>query len=609
MLLILLKPREIAAVIFVLLMAAPLHAETENQLGSGSGFPTDPLAETAPEAIELLPSMDFRRWPDNGFFETKMSLTDALSSAHADERGAVMLDLAELYLGQMLTVEARSLVDAAKINGWMETNRYTALHDAVKLLTSEPVENIEISPLVADGRPDRTLWLSLNSIASGDAVTLNENLPGALASLAYQNGPVARTLLPLIAEAAVNLRNTPVSEAALTVMATVPDISDSPAGQYLLGRHQANIGNEKSALEAFFEASQGWDRYAARARIAIADLALKERSAGALLAARDVLAVGSGAWRGDVFEVVTLERAAEVNGMLGEHVTALLAYRRILTRYPDSPSAENALLRAGAHLETVYRQGANGDIDLAEWFELHQILLPTYRYLPQFPRFNEMLADAVFELGGTYLAIAEYRQTLGIYDNWELTLGRVPANEDVDRLRYKLAKSLKRAQDWRGALDVLDDVDLSIDAELRDRVNKLRVRALSELGDNDTLLRTFVSEPDAESLRSWSQALFVQQDWEGSKAQYMRLLETYPEEFEIRDASYLLIIAHRTNDDDLGRRVAMSFPKLTESEGISSLASRFLDDPTPLLPLRDEMTVDRLQSASDVMTIIESSGL
>ena len=565
--------------------------------------PTDQVVLSTEEDIALLPSMDFRRWPDDGFFETRMSLTDALSSAHADERGAVMLDLAELHLGQMLTVEAQSFIEAAKNNGWMETDRYTALHDAAKLLTSEPVDDIEISPLIAEDRPDRSLWLSLNSIANGDAAGLSENLQGALVALSYQNGPVARTLLPLVAEAAVNLENAPVSEAALSVMATVPDIADSATGQYLLGRHQANIGNEKSALEAFFEASQGWDRYAARARIAIADLALKEGSAGALLAARDVLAVGSGAWRGDAFELTTLERTAQVNGMLGEHVTALLAYRRILTRYPDSPNAENALLRAGSHLETVYRQGANGEIDLAEWFELHQILLPTYRYLPQFPRFNEMLADAVFEMGGTYLAVAEYRQTLGIYDNWTLTLGREAPAEDVDRVRYKLAKSLKRAQDWRGTLDVLDDVDLSSNAEFRDRVNKLRVRALSELGDNDKLLRTFVSEPDAESLRSWSQALFVQQDWEGAKAQYVRLLETYPDDFQIRDASYLLIIAHRTNDDELGRRVAMSFPQLTESEGISSLASRFLEDPTPLLPLRDQMTLERLQSANDVMTI------
>ncbi len=603
-----LKSITASATILTVLMSSSLYAEAEKPIPGGEETSMAPMAETSAEEIVLLPSMDFRRWPDDAFFEAKMSLTDALSSAHADERGAVMLDLAELHLGQMLTVEAQSFVEAAKSSGWMETDRYTALHDAVKLLMSDPVENIETSPLVTEDRPDRSLWLSLNGIATGDPIVLSQNLQGALVGLSYQNGPVARTLLPLVAEAAVNLKDTPVSEAALAVMATVPAIADSPTGQYLLGRHQANIGNEKSALEAFFEASQGWDRYAARARIAIADLALKEASAGALLAARDVLAVGSGAWRGDAFEVATLERTAEVNGMLGEHVTALLAYRRILTRYPDSPSAETALLKAGTHLETVYRQGANGEIDLAEWFELHQILLPTYRYLPQFPRFNEMLADAVFEMGGTYLASAEYRQTLGIYENWDLTLGREAPAEDVDRVRYKLAKSLKRAQDWRGTLDVLDEVDLTSDAEMRDRVNKMRVKALKELGDNDKLLRTFVSEPDSESLRSWSQALFVQQDWEGAKAQYMRLLETYPDEFQIRDASYLLIIAHRTEDDELGRKVAMSFPQLTESEGISSLANRFLQEPTPLLPLRDQMTSDRLQSASDVMTILESSG-
>lgn len=593
----------------VVLAAGFAVAQTEEAEQAGVDVTQIPFSDPASDEIELLHAMDLRRWPDDGFFETRMSLTDALGSAHATELGAVKLDLAELYLAQMLTVEAESFVTAAKAHGWMESDRYIALHDAAKLLRGEAVDNFETSPLAVADRPDRGLWISLNSIATGDAATLDENLQGALVGLSYQNGPVARTLLPLIAEAAIKLKNTAVSQAALAVMNTVPSIANSPTGQYLKGTHQANIGNEKSALEAYFEASKGWDRYAARARIALADLAIEEGTAGALLAARDVLSVGSGAWRGDEFEVATLERTAMVNGMLGEPVTALLAYRRILTRYPDSRNAEQALLRAGTHLNTVYRRGANREIDLAEWFELHQILLPTYRYLPQFPRLNETLADTVFEIGGTYLAVAEYRQTLGIYEHWELTLGREPPREDVDRVRFKLAKALERAQDWRGTLDVLDDIEMTADANLRDEINKLRVRALSELGDNDTVLRTFVSNPDAESLRSWSQALFVQQDWEGAKAQYIRLMETYPDFFELRDASYLLIAAHRTGDDALGKRVAMAFPELTESEGISTLAVRFLEEPTPLLPLRDQATFDRLQSAGDVMTILESSGL
>ena len=169
-----LKSKEITAVFLFLLVSAPLHAETEEQTLMSADFPADQTTASAQEDIELLPSMDFRRWPDDGFFETRMSLTDALSSAHADERGAVMLDLAELHLGQMLTVEAQSFIDAAKNNGWMETDRYTALLDAVKLLTSEPVEDIDTSPLIAEDRPDRSLWLSLNSIASGDAVGLSE---------------------------------------------------------------------------------------------------------------------------------------------------------------------------------------------------------------------------------------------------------------------------------------------------------------------------------------------------------------------------------------------------------------------------------------------------
>ncbi len=566
-------------------------------------------AELNDDDITLLPAMDFRRWPEDGFFETKMSLVDALSYAHADERGAVLLDLAEIYLSHMLTAEAQSLVEGAKEGGWMDTDRYVALHDAVTLLRGGLVEEIETSPLAAEDRPDHGLWLSLNAIAAGDAKTLSDNLPGALIGLSYQNGPVARALLPLVTEAAIGLQNTVLSEAALSLVGAVPELAEEPAGLYLRGRHQANIGNFKSALEDYFEASAGRDSYAARARVALADLALEDGTQGALLAARDVLSAGAGAWRDDRLEIAALERAATVSARLGDPFAALLAFRRILIRYPDSDAADDALRQATAHLETIYRRGETGVIDLTEWFDLHQILLPTYRYLPRFPEFNEILADKVFEMGSAYLAIAEYRQTLGIYDNWPSALGIDAPPEVIDRLRYKLAMALERAQDWEGALDVLDQIDVTVDAELRNKVNQIRLKALSELEDHDNLLRTFVSEPDAESLRSWSRALFVRQDWEGAKEQYLRLFDSYPDQFRLSDASYLLIAAHRTNDDALGRRVALAFPQLSESEGISSLAARFLEDPTPLMPLRGEMTDDRLGSVADVMTILEESGL
>ena len=416
-------------------------------------------------------------------------------------------------------------------------------------------------------------------------------------------------MMPLITEAALRLEDTTVSGAALSLLANMPEMRDSPTGLYLRGRHETNLGNNRTALESFFEASRGWDRYAARARIAIADLAIAEGSLGALLAARDVLSAGAGNWRGDHFEVTTLQRQATIGGLLQDPAIALLAYRRIFTRFPDSEEAAAAVDPAGAHLETLYATGAEGKINLADWFELHQLLLPTYRYFDGFPKYNEQLADTVFEMGSTYLAIAEYRQILGIYKDWPTVLKQEPAVSDLNRLRYKLAAALTRGYMWEDALSELEMISGDIDVAFRDSVNKLRLRALSELGESDTLLRTFVSDPDADSLRSWARALFTRQEWEGAKIQYTRLFDTYPEEFRVSDASYLLIAAHRTGDVALGRRVVTAFPKLTESEGLAGLASSLLEDTAPLLPLRDDTTADRLDSARNFIDLVDQSDL
>lgn len=596
------------AVLILLLAPGAALAELPPGLSVGEAQDGTALEDVPPERLDLLPAMDVRRWPDDGFFETHISLLDALSSAHSEERGAVMLDLAELYLGQMLTIEAADFVAAAEQTAWVESPRYTALNDAVRLLRGMPVVDADTSPLLSEGRQDRALWASLHGIASGDARMLAENLRTALVGLAFQSGPVARALLPLITEAAVSLQDIDTSVTALSLMTTVPDLAEAPMGQYLRGRHEANIGNEKSALDAYFAASQGWDNYAARARIALADLAIADGSPGALLAARDVLSVGAGAWRGDAFETAVLERQAEVNGLLGDSVAALLAYRRIITRFPESVEAQDAMANAGSHLDQVYRDGAEGRTDLADWFDLHQFLLPTYRYLPQFPIFNERLADAVFDLGSTYLAISEYRQTLTIYEEWPQVLGREADVQETSRVHYKLGKALLRAGLWAEALETLDQIPVSDDEAFRDAINRLRVVALSELGDGDTVLRTYVSNPDADSLRSWGRALFVKEDWAAARDQYARMFDSYRDQFRLGDASYLLIAAHRSGDVELARRVASAFPELTASDGISGLAMSLLNDAAPLAPLGKDMTSDMLNSAQSTVSLIEDSG-
>lgn len=567
-----------------------------------------PSASAIEESEALLAEMDLRRWPSDGFYESVMSRLHEMTEAHAAEKGAVMLDLAELYLSQMLTVEADSFVQAASETNWLTSARFAALRDAVDLLRGRSLLDVEASPLTVEGRRDNALWRTLNRLAQTDGEINVDELQGALIGLRFQSGTVARALLPLIAEAGVGTGNFELSETTLSLMAEVPELANAPLYHYLHGRHQEALGNEKSALEAYFMGAKGWDRYAALSRIAVAELALEDGSAGALLAARDVLSAGAGSWRGDKVEIDVLARQARVSDLIGDPFNALMAYRRILTRFPDSAEAEQAIDEVNRHLVAVYQKGAKGDLTFSEWFRLHQLLLPTYRYFPSFPDVNEMLADAVFDMGGMHLAISEYKQVLEVYRAWPNALGRSADSTNTDRVTFKLAKAQYNSGMWGEAAETLDKIILK-DGDIRVEIDALRVNILAEMGELNRLLETTPLRPNADTLRNRGQALFAERNWHGAKDHFEHLWASYSEQFRIADASYLLISAYRAGDHELARKVARAFPKLTESDGIAGLAAALLEEPEPLISLNNGIAQRRLERADNTMVLIERSGL
>lgn len=584
------------------LTPAPVLADLGPANGSSAN---DVLTE---EGEALFSEMDLRRWPEDGFYEAVVSRLHALTEAHAAEKGAVMLDLAELYLSQMLTVEAESFVEAASATNWLTTARFAALRDAVDLLRGRPLQDVEASPLTVEDRRDYALWRSLNRLAQSDAEVQFSELRGALIGLRYQSGVVARALLPLIAETVVGKGDVELSETALSLLNGVPELANAPLSHYLHGRHQESLGNEKSALEAYFLGTKGWDRYAALSRIAVADLALEDGSVGALLAARDVLSAGAGSWRGDKVEIGVLERQASVSDLIDDPVNALMAFRRILMRFPDSSAAAVAIDEVDRHLVGVYQKGAQGDFPFSEWYRLHQLLLPTYRYFPSFPDVNELLADSVFNMGGLHLAISEYKQVLGVYEAWPKIRGRFADPKDINRVTLKLATAQYQSGLLKEAEQTLNEITQR-KVETQEGVDALRVRILSEMGELHRLLETVPLNPDQDTLRNRGRALFTANNWPAAKDYFARLWEIHPDEFRLADASYLLISAYRAKDHVLAQKVAQAFPDLTESDGIAGLAAALLEEPEPLVPLGNDIAQRRLESADDTIMLIESSGL
>lgn len=554
--------------------------------------------------VQTIFDLDLRRWPEERFYENLTAQIDALSKTHGVEGKAVMMDIAEIYMGQMMVYEAGSVLGGFEgIEPQLE-KRLMALRHAQSLLEGLPVDNFEASPLFASTRIDRAFWAALQGIASGDARLLADNLEAGLLGLMHQTRPVAHTMLPILTEAMVEIGAEVHAAQALRLLDEFPDLTDAPVGYFLRGRAQQMRRNQSSALAAYFEAAKGWDRYAARARLALSEMALQDGGRGALLAARDVLEHGKDSWKGDFLEVQLMRTLAEVYVKNEDDVEALKTYGTIMLRFPGTAAAEQAEVQASVELKAVYDAGEAGDLSLAEWLSLHYQLVPAFRYYDAFPGFVERVGDYLYENGGTSMAAEEYQRTLDLLRDLRV---HYPEKADLERefaVRLKRVRALERGGQLEEAKYLLMSMEIPDDQMKREDVNRLRASVYAKLGDNEALLRTHVKKPSPSNLRNLAQALWSKKNWDEAIVFYDRLWAEYPGNFDVDDATYLLIAAHRAGRADVTERIIAYFPNLTQSEGWMNLAKSFQTDPPALLPLTKDSAdqrIHRLQTSLENM--------
>lgn len=578
--------------------------------GAARGTPSDGAPVVRPELGQgAAAAMVLERWPQARFQPDLTGRIQALSVAHGPERPGVFLDMAELFLAQMLLPEARSILDGVTPEVARDRRRWRAMSDAVRLLAGDVAPDLSGSPLSEPGRQDRSLWLVLQAIAAGDAQMLRDNLDGVPGALARQPRALRRGVLPSVTEAAIEAGANDVVAELLEMVETLPDLSSAPVGYFLRGRSAEVTDQASTALEAFFEASRGWDRYAARGRLALADIALENGGRGALLAARDVLEHGADAWRGDVYELQLLKALAEVYSQSGSNIEALGVLGQLMSRFPGTPEATWAAARASEDMGQVYRRGAEGQLPLAQWLTVHLQLVPLYRYFPDFAKYTEVLADRALEIGGTDLAALEYRRALALLEELDGFAGQPVPVVRMVRLRLKLAQALARGGLMDEALAELDHIEAFEDPALRQQVNRLKSQVLADMGKSDEVLRTHVAAPDAQNLRDVALALWKSGDWIEAMLFYRRLWSGFPDQFAARDASYLLLAARKAGNEAVAAEVVAAFPDLTSSEGWIEIAQSLVEAPAPILPLSEGSASSRLESLDRALGRLRDSGL
>lgn len=575
-----------------------------------------PAPAPAPERIEAprtgvqqLFDLDLRAWPEERFYENLTAQVDALSKAHGIETTTVLLDTAEIYLGQMMTYEAGSVLEAIEPANPLQERRYNALLHAQMLLEGQAVEDFENSPLSQSTRPDRAFWAALQGVATGDPQMLTANLEPGLLGLMYQTRPVARTILPLMTEAMIESGADAMARQSLRLLDDFPELTDTSVGMFLRGRAAEKLGNESTALTSYFKAAKGWDRYAARARLALSDMALEDGGRGAILAAKDVLEFGADAWKGDYLEVQTLEALAEVYQANRDSVEALKVHGRIMLRFPGSDAAKESEALASVALDEVYNRGVAGELSLADWLTTHYRLVPAFRYYEAFPDYVERMGDHLLGIGGTALAAQEYQRALDLRRDLAIYY---PGKKDEARefdLRYKMATAYETGGQLQMAKSLLMSLQIPEDQMKRDAVNLLRADVFAQLGEKDALLKTHVKMPTEGNLRDVARALWENEEWPEAITFFKRLKAEHPGLFTVEDATYLLIAAHRSGDQDTAEDVVKSFPGLTDSVGWQQLAESIIQQPADVFPLTLNGAEERMNSLQMSLESLTKSGL
>lgn len=556
--------------------------------------------------------MDLNRWSAAGFHNDLKQQIETLSSAHGSRNEDIMLNLAELYITHMLLYEASSVLTGITPVGKDAIRRHRTLSDAVRLLEGKPpaedAPEHSTSPLALPSRPDRAFWASLDAISTSDVLSLSLNIEPSFAGLSRQPAAVIRATLPVLLEAAIELDRRQYVDAALRLLDEQQDLSAATAGAFLRARAAEKRGNDTTALKGYLDAASGWDQYAVRARLAIADMSLRNGSRGALLAAQNALATGSEAWRGGRYELEVLRRLGRVYHALGNDAEHVLTLGKLLLRFPHRAETASILEEVQGLLRNVYDKGSKGQYPLSAWMALHLKLMPYFRYLDGFTDQIETFGDYVLKLGATDLAAKEFRRAARILQEKQEERDS-SFNQTIFRLHLKLAQTQSRAGSYADARLTLELMDTDDAGALEEEFRIVLAGILAKLGDRPALMDAKVKVPSSDYLRNLGLAFSEEQRWTQATDVLLRLWNKYPEDFYLQDATRLLIAAYRSEDVETLDLVTRAYPSLTSSTALISLANSISEERNSIFPLRADRAAESLVRLEQAFESIAKSGI
>ena len=118
-----------------------------------------------------------------------------------------------------------------------------------------------------------------------------------------------------------------------------------------------------------------------------------------------------------------------------------------------------------------------------------------------------------------------------------------------------------------------------------------------------------VNTPTAQHLRDVALALSEEERWPQASETLSQLWRDYPQAFSLQDATRLLIAAYRSEDQGTLEEVTRSFPSLTPSKDLISLANSISEARDGVDPLSANSAAKRLEQLENAFESIANSGI
>lgn len=584
---------------------------------AASGADDLAVERAAPAAVGVLsarggpvqpPPFDLAPVDGQDFVAARRDLILRLSRAQAADDAAAAdaarLDLAELHLSQVLTAEARSILDAVAPDRLepRQAARWRALDLALRVLAGGDEPLPATAPLGPDfsSWADGPFWQSLDLIRLSGPAGAGAELDLAASRLDAYSRPLREYALPRLLEAAIETAQWRLARDLAGQFDLYPALKQSESYRFLLGRAAEKGGDLIAAFDSYAAAADGRGVYAARARLALIEMGLSSETLtpdeGVLL-----LTAFTGDWRGDAYALRGLQRLADLLRDQGETVRSLLVLGQIVTDFTETDTASLARQQARTLIVDYYDRGVAGEIPLATFLDAHRQIARDFRYLPVFAEQAERFADRFLAAGASSVAEQEYaavEETLAL--ERDLEIQEVPP-ERLDALRLKRIEALLRGGQAAAAATL---AERGIDSNLPDLVVQLgllRARIYSDLGQAEPVLATAGAGAGTDHRRLLAEAHFTRGEWTAAKALYSALWEELGADLPFTDALRLLLAAHRSGDAALVARLARAVPDLAAIPQWTTIAASLADKAPDLLPLRAASAQERLDEAEKTL--------